>query len=98
MFEIFNKDLSKMEEQEIVALNDNARKMVVVNDEIKKLMETSSGWEKKKHGPDKKQAEEALRGNSEETKNLLRQVLELLHNEQKEAKEALKAELQKQLQ
>jgi len=98
MFEIFKKDLDKMEEQEINALDENARKMVYVCDEIKKLMDSSAGWEKKKHGPEKKQAEQALRGNSEETKNLLRQILELLHNEQKEAKEALKAELQKQLQ
>ena len=87
-----------MEEQEINALSENARKMVVVCDEIKRLMESSTGWEKKKHGPEKKQALEALKGSSDEIKNLLRQVLGLLHNEQKEAKEALKAELQKQLQ
>ena len=54
MFEIFKKDLDKMEEQEITALDENARKMVVVCDEIKKIMEASSGWEKRKHGPEKK--------------------------------------------
>ncbi|HJX05584.1 MAG TPA: hypothetical protein VJ461_02660 [Candidatus Nanoarchaeia archaeon] len=97
MFKIFNKDLTKLETAEIKQLAENSKKIEYLCSELQKVFQVSLELEdNKRKGMAVGNTEEGLRGNTDYAKDLLRQILQMLHNQEEEARKALETELQKQ--
>lgn len=97
VFRLFYKDLTNMEDKEIEDLQACSNSVSENCARIKALLEDSKNWESyETQGREARiEAEGRVKKNSEIIKDLLREILRTLHNEEEETKSILKAELGK---
>ena len=97
MFRLFYKDLTKMDGKEIEELQRYSNSVSEKCARIKALLDDSKNWESyETQGKEARiEAEKRVKQNAEIIKDLLKEILRTLHNEEEETKKILKAELGK---